>query len=62
MEKIIKEDNLKIKNRINYKIAEQNLVDWVIKFKLKFARWKFGIPEIEKYFVDLNEFGKTEEQ
>ena len=62
MEKLIQENNLKIKNRINYKIAEQNLVDWVIKFKLKFARWKFGIPEIEKYFVDLNEFGKTEEQ
>ena len=62
MEKIIKEDNLKIKNRINYKIAEQNLVDWVIKSKLKFAKWKFGIPEIEKYFIDLNAFGKREEQ
>ena len=62
IEKLIKENNLKIKNRINYKIAEQNLVDWVIKSKLKFARWKFGIPEIEKYFVDLNAFGKREEQ
>ena len=62
IEKLIKENNLKIKNRINYKIAEQNLVDWIIKSKLKFARWKFGIPEIEKYFVDLNAFGKREEQ
>ena len=61
IEKLIKENNLKIKNKINYKIAEQNLVDWVIKSKLKFARWKFGIPEIEKYFVDLNAFGKREE-
>ena len=62
IEKLIKENNLKIKNRIHYKIAEQNLVDWIIKSKLKFARWKFGIPEIEKYFVDLNAFGKREEQ
>ena len=62
MEKIIQEKNSKIKNRINFKLAEQNLIDWVIKSKLKFARWKFGIAEIEKYFVDLNAFGKQEEQ
>ena len=62
IQKLIKEKNSKIKNRINYKLAEQNLIDWIIKSKLKFARWKFGIAEIEKYFVDLNAFGKQEEQ
>ena len=62
IEKIIRKKNSKIKNGINYKLAEQNLIDWVIKSKLKFARWKFGIAEIEKYFVDLNAFGKQEEQ
>ena len=62
IEKIIQKKNSKIKNGINYKLAEQNLIDWVIKSKLKFARWKFGIAEIEKYFVDLNAFGKQEEQ
>ena len=62
IEQLIKEKNSKIKNRINYKLAEQNLIDWIIKSKLKFARWKFGIAEIEKYFVDLNAFGKQEEQ
>ena len=62
IEKIIQKKNSKIKNGINFKLAEQNLIDWVIKSKLKFARWKFGIAEIEKYFVDLNAFGKQEEQ
>ena len=62
IEKSIMEKNSKIKNIINYKLAEQNLIDWVIKSKLKFARWKFGIAEIEKYFMDLNAFGKQEEQ
>ena len=62
IEKIIKEKNDKIKNQINYKIEEQNLIDWVIKSKLKFARWKFGIAEIEKYFVDFNAYGKQEEE
>ena len=62
MAMIMKENNLKIKNRINYKLAEQNLIDWQIKSKIKLAKWKFGIAEIEKYFVDLNAYGKPEEE
>ena len=38
-EKLIKDKNSKIKDRINYKLAEQNLIDWSMKSKLKFARW-----------------------
>ena len=29
---------------------------------MKLARWKFGIAEIEKYFVDLKAYGKPEEE
>ena len=60
--KLMQDKNIKIKNRINYKLAEQDLVDWEMKSKLKLARWKFGIAEIEKYFVDLNTYGKPEEE
>ena len=61
-EKLIKEKNAIIKDRINYKLAELNLIDWAMKSKLKFARWKFDIPEIEKYFYDMNTFDKAEKQ
>lgn len=64
-DKIVKkmqERNIKIKNGINYKLAEQNLIDWEMKSKIKLAQWKFGIAEIEKYFVDLRAYGKPEEE
>ena len=60
--KMMKEKNQKINKRINYKLAVHNLVDWEMKSKMKLASWKFGIAEIEKYFVDLNAYGKPEEE
>jgi hypothetical protein len=60
--KKLQEKNIKIKNGINHKLAEQNLVDWEMKSKIKLAQWKFGIAEIEKYFVDLRAYGKPEEE
>ena len=57
----MKEKNTKIQNRINYKINEQNLIDWEMKSKFKLAKWKYGISEVQKYFIDLQEFGKPEE-
>ena len=62
MVKKLKEKNQKIKNGINYNLAIQNLIDWEMKSKMKLARWKFGIAEIEKYFVDLKAYGKQEEE
>ena len=62
MVKKLKEKNQKIKNGINYHLAIQNLIDWEMKSKMKLARWKFGIAEIEKYFVDLKAYGKQEEE
>ena len=60
--KQMQEKNIKIKGRINYKLAEQELIDWEMKSKIKLAQWKFGIAEIEKYFVDLRAYGKPEEE
>ena len=60
--KIMQDKNQKIKNNINMNLEEQNLIDWEMKSKLKLARWKFGISEIEKYFVDLRAYGKPEEE
>lgn len=59
--KNMKDKNLKIKNKINYKLAEQNLINWEMKSKFKMAKWKYGIAEIQKYFIDLQAFGKPEE-
>ena len=58
----MKEKNMKIKNKIYYKLNEQDLIDWEMKSKFKFANWKFGIAEIEKYFIDLQAYGKPEEE
>ena len=57
----MKEKNIKIKNGINEKINEQNLINWEMKSKFKLANWKYGIAEVQKYFIDLQEYGKPEE-
>ena len=50
--RILQEKNIKIKKKINFKLAESNFVNCEIKSKIKLAQWKFGIEEIDKYFVD----------
>ena len=60
--RIMKEKNQKIKNGIKYEQALKSLLDWEMKSKIKLVSWKFGIAEIEKYFVDLNAYGKQEEE
>ena len=57
----MKESNVKIKNKINRKIIKQNLIDWEMKSKFKLIQWKYGIAEIQKYFIDLQAYGKPEE-
>ena len=59
--KNMKDNNMKIKKKINYKLAEQNMVNWEMKSKFKMAQWKYGIADIQKYFIDLQAFGKPEE-
>ena len=58
----MKEKNVKIKNKINFKINEQELIDWEMKSKFKLAKWKYGIAEVDKYFIDLQAYGKPEEE
>ena len=57
----MKEKNVKIKNIINNKLREHNLIDWEMKSRLKLAQWKYGIAEVQKYFIDLAAYGKPEE-
>ena len=47
--KKMKDKNMKIKNRINHKLIEQNMIDWEMKSKFKLAQWKYGIAEVQKY-------------
>ena len=58
----MKEKNIKIKNRINRKINEQDLIDWEMKSRFKLVQWKYGIAEVQKYFIDMQAFGKPEEE
>ena len=60
--RIMQEKNIKIKKKINFKLAESNFVNWEMKSKIKLAQWKFGIEEIDKYFVDLKAYGKPAEE
>ena len=60
--RIMKEKNVKIKNRIKNKLNEQDLIDWEMKSRLKLANWKYGIAEVQKYFIDLQAYGKPEEE
>ena len=58
----MQEKNIKIKKRINYKLTESNYINWEMKSKIKLAQWKYGIEEIDKYFVDLKAYGKPAEE
>ena len=58
----MKEKNLKIRKRINRKINEQDLIDWEMKSRFKLVQWKYGIAEVQKYFIDMQAYGKPEER
>ena len=60
--KIIQKKNKKFTKKINLKLAQQNIVDWEMTSRIKLAEWKYGIADIEKYFVDLKAYGKPEEE
>ena len=59
--KNMQDKNTKIKERINSGLLKQNLVNWEMKSKFKLAEWKYGIADVEKYFIDLKAYGKPEE-
>ena len=35
---------------------------WLMSSKFKYANWKYGIADINKYFIDMKEFGEQEEK
>ena len=58
----MKKESNDIKKRI-YKGKEKfNLMEWYMKTRFKYAQYKFGIAEIQKYFMDLRAYGKPEEE
>lgn len=59
--KNMKEKNDKITKRIKNRLAEQNMINWEMKSKFKLAQWKYGIAETQKYFIDMQAYGKPEE-
>jgi len=60
--KIMQDKNTKIKNRINLKLSQKNLIDWKMRSKLKLTNWRYGISEINKNFVDIKTYDKPEEE
>ena len=50
-------------NRLLYNGKKQlNLVDWYMKARFKYSEYRFGVAEIQKYFMDIDSFGKPEQE
>ena len=47
----------KILRKKNY---EYELNKWIMSSKFKYAKWKFGINDLDKYFTDVEELGIKE--
>ena len=43
--------------RYSYEIEK-----WLMSAKFKYADWKYGVADINKYFIDMKEFGQHEEK
>ena len=51
--------NIKTIKKSRYKYDIDN---WVMKLKFKYAKWKYGIDDVQKYFIDSKDIGKDEEK
>ena len=60
--KLIRNKSTNIKNNIN--IGKKNLIsaNWYMNARFKYTEYKYGIAEIQKYFMDLKAYGKREEE
>ena len=58
---MIRTQSNNIKNNIS--IGKKNLItaNWYMNARFKYTEYKYGIAEIQKYFMDIKEFGKPEE-
>ena len=56
---------IKVGNKLNKKFKKKcfysELNDLIMRSKIKYTQWRYGVPDAEKYFVDLNKFKKKEE-
>ena len=50
--------NTNFKNKKFYHEIEK----WIMSTKFKYMNWKYGIADINKYFIDMKEFGEKEEK
>ena len=62
MIKNMKRDNNNIKKKIYQGIEKFNIMEWYMKTRFKYAEYKYGIAEVQKYFMDLKAYGKPEEE
>ena len=62
MIKNMKRDNNNIKKKIYRGIEKFNIMEWYMKTRFKYAEYKYGIAEVQKYFMDLKAYGKPEEE
>ena len=60
--KDLKKENNNIKKKIYKGIEKFNIMEWYMKTRFKYTQYKFGIAEIDKYFMDLKAYGKPEEE
>jgi hypothetical protein len=60
--KDLKKENNNIKKKIYRGMEKFNIMEWYMKTKFKYAQYKYGIAEIDKYFMDLKAYGKPEEE
>lgn len=47
-----------ISNKIKSRLFDYNFVKWDINSRIKYLEWKYGILEIDKYFMDIDGFNK----
>ncbi len=58
----VKRENNNIRNEIYNGMDTFNVMNWYMQSRFKYAQYKFGIAEIQKYFMDLRAYGKPEEE
>ena len=58
---VVKNYNKNIKTIKNSRY-KYDIDNWVMKLKFKYANWKYGIEDVQKYFIDLKDIGKDEEK
>jgi hypothetical protein len=62
MIKDLKKENNDIKKAIHKGMEKFNIMEWYMKTRFKYAQYKYGIAEIQKYFMDIKAYGKPEEE